>query len=127
MSEKRKLILDLALGCFFIVLFCLTMIVHSEEFFILCLSLSMVYSSSKRFFTKKPSPKKREGDLTTVEVIAWFSIGFSAIYIFGFVASKGLLNSMAFIIPTGIILLAWRLLDFVKAWNPPQISKPASN
>jgi hypothetical protein len=103
------------------------MVVHSEFFFILCIALSMIYSSSKRFFTKKPQPKKRERELTTVEVVAWFSIGFSIIFIFGFVASKGLLNSTAFIIPMGIILLAWRLLDFAKGWAALQTSRSASN
>jgi hypothetical protein len=124
-NEKRKLIFDFALECFFIVLFCSTMIAHFGFFIIV--GVCMAYSISTRFFTKKPKPKKRERELATTEAIAWFAIGFSAICIFGFAVSKGLLNSIAFIIPMGIILLAIRLLYFSKELAALQTSKPASN
>ena len=127
MNEKRKLILDLALDCFFIVLLCLAMVVHSGFLFIFSFLLSVVYSNSKRFFQKKPKIKKHERDLTTPEVIAWFAIGFSAIYIFSYAAIKGLLNHTAFIMPMCVIFLAIRLLYFSKAVTALQTSKPTSN
>jgi hypothetical protein len=127
MSEKRNLILDFASECFFIALFCLAMVAHSEFFLILGLFLSAIYSSSKRFFQKKLKPKKRERELTTVETIAWFSICISAICILGFFGSKGLLHHPAFIIPMWIIVFSIRLLYFSKELAALQTSKPASN
>ena len=127
MSEKQKLILKFALDCLFIVLWCLAMVVHSRFLFIFCFLLSMVYSDSKRFFQKKSKPKKRERELTPHEVIGWFAIGFSAIYIVSYAAIKRLLMPTAFIIPMWIIVFSIRLLYFSKELATLQTSKPASN
>jgi len=122
-NGKRKLILDFALECFFIVLFCLTMVVHSEALgllFCLCAVLSQ-----KLFSPNKPNPKKRDRELTTAEVITVFAIAISGFYIL--IKAANLIFSTAFIIPIGIIIIAIRSLYFSKAWAASQTSKPASN
>jgi peptidoglycan/LPS O-acetylase OafA/YrhL len=76
-------------------------------------------------FSKKPKPKRRDRELTTVEATAWFSICISAMFIF--VGSKGLFHHPAFLIPIGIIGVAIRSLYFSKELAALQTSKPASN
>jgi hypothetical protein len=93
--------------------------------FIIVFWSSAVYS--KFFSPKKPKPKRRDRELTTVEAIAWFSICISAMFIFIFVGSKGLFHHPAFLIPIGIIGVAIRSLYFSKELAALQTSKPASN
>ena len=71
----------------------------------------------RKFFAREEFKSKEfERELTAVEVIAWFSIFISAICIFGFVITKGLLDNLAFIIPMWVMSLAFSLLDFAKSW-----------
>ena len=125
MSEKRKLILDFALDCLFIVLFCLAMVVHSGFIFYFCFFVSAIYSNLKRFFQKKSKPKKRERELTTAEVIAVFAIAISGFYIL--IKAAKLIFSTSGIIPIGIIVLSIRVLYLSKELAALQTSKPASN
>jgi hypothetical protein len=126
MNEKRKLILDFALECFVIVLYLLTIVAHFPMFMVsVILCFWLLYR--KLFFPQRTQTKKQERELTTVEVIDWFSIGISAICIFGFVMVKGLLNNIAFIIPMWIMILAFSLLAFAKKLAALNTSKSASN
>jgi hypothetical protein len=125
-NEKQKLIVSFALECLVIVSFFLTMAIHFPMLMASILLWSWLLYS-KFFLRKEFKPKKPERELTTVEVIAWFSIGISAICIFGFVIAKGLLNNMVFIIPMWIIISAISLLDFSKKLAALNSSKPASN
>jgi Na+/H+ antiporter NhaD/arsenite permease-like protein len=88
------------------------MIAHNTRFiFVFCI-LFWVYS--KKFLQKKDEPKTQGRELTTLETIAWFAIGFSALWILLFVAIKGLFGNPAVMLPLGIIGLAIRSLFFAK-------------
>jgi hypothetical protein len=123
-NEKRKLILHSAVDCLFIVLFCGAMVAHTGFIFLL-IGLYGVYS--KKLFQKKHGPKTQWRELTTLETIAFFAIGFSFLWILGFVVFKGLLSNLTFMIPIGIIGLAIRSLAFAKDWAASQTSAPVSN
>src|ERR1700722_19573284 len=108
MNEKQKLILKFSFDCLFIVLFCLTWVMRfPAALFIIIFCSSLISISNKLFPPKNPKPKKRERELTTAEVIAVFTITFSAIYILAFTKvgklAGSLLHDIAFIIPMGII------------------------
>ena len=103
------------------------MVVHSRFLFIISLSLSVVYSCLERFSKNKPKYKRHERELTTAEVIAVFAIAVSAICIFTLAPIQVLLNSIVFIIPMGIIVLAIRLLFLSKALAASQTSNPSAN
>jgi hypothetical protein len=125
-NEKQNLILNFALESLAVFSLFLTIAMHfpirNGFYFFLVLA---VYR--KVFVRKEFKSKKFERELTAVEVIAWFSIFISAICIFGFVITKGLLDNLAFIIPMWIIFLALGLLDFAKKLAALNSSEAASN
>ncbi len=100
------------------------MVAHTSFVFLL---IGLYGVCSNKFFQKKHGPKKQWRELTTLETIAWFTIGFSVLWISGFIVFKGLLDNLTFIIPIGIISLAIRSLAFAKDWAARQTSAPASN
>jgi hypothetical protein len=106
--------------------------IASFALFALCGLEPLVRHISKLLFTKKNEPirpKKPDRELTAFEVIAWFTIGFSALYLVSFIMimDKGLLNNIAFMIPMGMGMLAIRLLAFAKAWGTLRPASSASN
>ncbi len=92
---------------------------------VILLWASLLY---RKFFLRMEFKLKNpERELTTIETIAWFSIGISVIGIFCFAIVQGCFNHMAFIIPLWIIFLAISLLEFSKKLAALNTSKPASN
>jgi hypothetical protein len=124
MNEKRRLILHFILDCLFIVLLGLAMITNVRFIFILW-GLYAVYL--RKFLQKKYKAKTKELELTTPETIAWFLIGFSALWIGFFAVYKGLFSNPVVIVPLGIIGLAFRLLAFAKDWATLKTPAPASS
>ncbi len=123
MNEKRKLILLFAMDCLCIVSLCGAMVAHTAFIFPL-IGLCGVHS---KLLQKKREPKKQGRELTMLETIAWFTIGFSTLWVLGFVVFKGLLGNPTFTIPIGIIALAIRSLAFAKDWAARQTTAPVSN
>jgi hypothetical protein len=128
MSEKRKLILNFAWDCFLISSLCAVMIAHTRDGFILFFSLCWFSSLYlKKTSREKPLPKMPERELTGLETVSWFAIGFAALWILGFALYKGLLGNPAFVIPAGFIALAVRSLLFAKALAALKMSALARN
>ena len=98
--------------------------------FALCGMSSLYRLIAKIFLPKKNEQtrlEKLDRELTTLEAISVFAIGFSALYLVIFIAYKGWLHNTAFAIPIFVIIFTIRLLYFSKELAALQTSKPASN
>ena len=97
MSGKQKLIFHFACDGFFIASYCAVMLTHTKAGFFILFCAYWFYANL--FFRKKPFPRLPGRELTTLETISWFAIGFSVLWIFGLVTYKGLQGNAAFMIP----------------------------
>jgi len=73
------------------------------------------------------APTKKDRELTTLETIAWFTIGFSALYLAMYIVYKGLPNHPAFSIPIFAIVLAGCALYLTRQLADLKHPTPVSN
>lgn len=121
MSKKQKLALHFAWDSSFIAALCMAMVMHSGLFFFLIFT----YALGSLFFRSQEQLKKNR-ELNTLEVLVWFTIGLSALWILWVVSSKGFFAKPALVIPLGVIGLAFRLLELARDWTASKNPAPAT-